>query len=560
VQKTSQSVPACHERSLVIEVRLHDVRYEAAGSWPPSPWRLFQALLAGAANGSALADSHAEALEWLQSLSPPTIAVPGAVRGETRLTAYVPNNNIDSLGYNLGKIGEIRAAKETVVWHIVSDSSLFYVWEIEDRLAMPRSVEGVLRIANKLYQLGRGTDMAWAHARTCNRSEAELLLLEFQGSVYRPTDFNNDGVALAVPMPGSLASLRSRFEAGLMRFERLGQKNAKVVKKNVPRAIFREQSYNADAELTCFDLRSKDGHADFDPWPLSRAAELVETIRDAASARMKRAIPQKAALIERYLIGRSSTDPAMRLRILPIPSVGMRYTDASIRRVLIVRPPNCPLVRGDVRWAFTGLDLNLDYETGEIVGSTRPQLLEAENDAMLRSYRTPKGLGCKRWHTITPAALPEKAMRRRINPAHLAENAEWKSAQERLDEEARAVNCVLASLRHAEVRTAIRGIRVQREPFIERGERAEAFAKGTRFEARRLWHVEIEFADPVTGPLAIGDGRFLGLGVMLAVDDPVKRDIHSVSAQSRDSSEPETEVYDDEDEDGEIDDDDDSEE
>jgi CRISPR-associated protein Csb2 len=42
----------------------------------------------------------------------------------------------------------------------------------------------------------------------------------------------------------------------------------------------------------------------------------------------------------------------------------------------------------------------------------------------------------------------------------------------------------------------------------------EAFAAGTRFDKHRLWHVEITFRTPVRGPLVIGDGRFLGLGVL----------------------------------------------
>ncbi|MGH9581369.1 MAG: type I-G CRISPR-associated protein Csb2 [Bryobacteraceae bacterium] len=57
-------------------------------------------------------------------------------------------------------------------------------------------------------------------------------------------------------------------------------------------------------------------------------------------------------------------------------------------------------------------------------------------------------------------------------------------------------------------------VRVQREPFELNGERAEAFAKGTRFSKHWLWHVEAEFADKISGPLIIGDGRFLGLGLM----------------------------------------------
>jgi CRISPR-associated protein Csb2 len=62
-------------------------------------------------------------------------------------------------------------------------------------------------------------------------------------------------------------------------------------------------------------------------------------------------------------------------------------------------------------------------------------------------------------------------------------------------------------------------IRVQREPFESRGGRAETFANGTRFSKNVLWHVEVAFAEALNGPLVIGDGRYLGLGLMAPVID-----------------------------------------
>jgi CRISPR-associated protein Csb2 len=64
------------------------------------------------------------------------------------------------------------------------------------------------------------------------------------------------------------------------------------------------------------------------------------------------------------------------------------------------------------------------------------------------------------------------------------------------------------------VRAAAKSVRVQREPFERAGSRVEPFAEGTRFDKRRLWHVEIAFDASVDGPLLLGDGRFLGLGLM----------------------------------------------
>jgi CRISPR-associated protein Csb2 len=65
----------------------------------------------------------------------------------------------------------------------------------------------------------------------------------------------------------------------------------------------------------------------------------------------------------------------------------------------------------------------------------------------------------------------------------------------------------------------VQAVRLQREPFEGRGRRAEAFAPGTRFAKERLWHVEVAFTEPVFGPVLLGDGRYLGLGLMRPVRD-----------------------------------------
>src|SRR5262249_28074230 len=110
--------------------------------------------------------------------------------------------------------------------------------------------------------------------------------------------------------------------------------------------------------------------------------------------------------------------------------------------------------------------------------------------------------------------LPMHSARRRIDPSRPSD----KGAAERLREEGRAVAAVRQALRHAQIGVQVDRVRVQREPFEARGSRAEAFAAGTRFAKERLWHVEIGLAKAYDGPIAIGDGRYLGLGVMAPVE------------------------------------------
>jgi hypothetical protein len=96
-------------------------------------------------------------------------------------------------------------------------------------------------------------------------------------------------------------------------------------------------------------------------------------------------------------------------------------------------------------------------------------------------------------------------------PPSIWDRGQWKQ------EQVRAAAAVFQALRHAEVRFRPEFIRIQREPFEANGDRAETFAEGTRFSKHRLWHVEVQFNEGFPGPVVIGDGRFLGLGIMAPV-------------------------------------------
>ncbi len=245
------------------------------------------------------------------------------------------------------------------------------------------------------------------------------------------------------------------------------------------------------------------------PWPPWRIVSLVERLRDGAAERLRQALPKRADDVERSLVGRKvdgadAGRPADRIRILPLPSIGHAHADRAIRRIAVDAPPGALLSAKDVNWAFSALD-PCDPETGEV---DRFVVTPSTDDRMFAHFTGPS----RRWSTVTPAALPEAAQRRRIDPKRRREEA--KGAKERGGEEQRAMSAVLTALRHADVAMRPVGVVVQREPFDAKGARAERFASPPRFPKERLWHVELTFAEPVSGPLVIGDGRFLGLGFM----------------------------------------------
>src|SRR4030081_64536 len=84
----------------LLTVRWLDDRYpgflarEGPPEWPPSPYRLFQALVAGVARRGALDSELGESLKWLQTLEPPIIITPRSRSGQV-ITRFVPNNDGD---------------------------------------------------------------------------------------------------------------------------------------------------------------------------------------------------------------------------------------------------------------------------------------------------------------------------------------------------------------------------------------------------------------------------------------------------------------------------------
>ena len=500
---------------LLVAIRFHDGRYHGMGDGPPSPARLFQALLAGAGLSGPLNSIETDALNWLEQRNPPIIAAPHLKKGSSYIN-YVPSNDLDAKDGDPRRIGEVRTRKLIRPFLFDASLPLLYAWMSDSSAETQRYASAICSLAERLYQFGRGVDMAWAWGEIITEEEFGDRLAAYPGQVFRPS-MGEHGRMLACPMAGSLQSLAARYTAGSNRFETVSQ--GKTIKQHFaqqPKPRFSEVAYDSPPVLYVYELHRSSDQTSFAVWSLTRASQLVVEVRDNAVARLQEAFqtdPEKLAEIERVLVGRKTDGTnngptSQRIKIIPLPSIGHHHADHGIRRVLVEIPADCPLRADDVHWAFSGINLG-DPDTDDAVNITI-----TDDVTMLTHYGVRDRSG-RLWRTVTPAALPESARRRRINPCRQPEEA--KSGAERAAEQSRAASAVLQALRHSHVRAMVETIRVQREPFQNNGNRAEDFANGTRFSKHRLWHVEISFKSPISGSLAIGDGRFLGLGVMAPV-------------------------------------------
>lgn len=485
---------------LLISVRLHEGWYNGSGD-TPSPARLFQALVAGAGLSGPLDDDSIGSLSWLERLPPPVIGSPAVTPGQP-VVNYVPNNDLDAKQGDHRRVGEIRTKKVSRPLLFDAEIPFLFAWTIDPKDA--KHAESVAELASKLYQFGRTVDMAWAWAEVLSTEQLEDRLRGYNGIVREPAHKTGD---VDCPTTGSLESLHQRYAAASQRFGRSQDNNGQTFRRR-PKPKWRRVSYDNTPLRVLLELRNTET-PDFAPWPIENASELVVRLRDNAAERLRKTLDDRIPEIEQVLIGRKANGgddgpTAARVRIVPLPSIGHPQADMQIRRVLVEVPGECPLRADDIAWAFSGLRVE-NPNTAEPCDVT-----QTTDDSMLKHF----GIGSRPsriWRTVTPAALPD-ATRRRIDPNQ--RHSEAKSGQERFAEELRAVASVRNALRHARVREQAISVKVQREPFDLRGTRVEEFAEGTRFNKHGLWHVTLEFESPISGPLVIGNGRFLGLGVL----------------------------------------------
>lgn len=512
-------------KSLLVAIRFHEGRYYGQADqfsngegWPPSPARLFQALVTAAARGATLSDEDRKSLIWLESLLPPKVVAPVAHRGQP-VKRFVPNNDLDSVGGDPGRIGEIRVGKQWRPCFFDADQPVIYVWDFESGI---REVDGVCAIAARLCQLGRGVDMAWVQqAQVLEREAAQTFLDSQPGALRVPTATGN----VPAPRIGTFESLTERYQRNRVRLKIEGSgSKARQLFSQPPRALFRQVGYNTPPRSLHFELRmnGKDGFA---ARSLVSVGSLLPVLRDGAAQRLREVLPEKSALIDKLIIGRGAgpAELGQRIRIVPLPSVGAEHTDPSIRRIMVEIPPNCPWRLKDLAWAFAGLEFgDLGADSGSV-----GMLLSTDDDRMAKRFIGP----ARNFQSITPLALPA-AQRRRIGVNGM------KAAKERCHEEQRAIIAIVQALRHSGVMARPNRIDVQREPFQRCGARAERFAAGTRFPKEALWHVAITFAEPVNGPLVLGDGRYLGLGLMHPIESMAGVEVFNIENGLADNAQP----------------------
>jgi CRISPR-associated protein Csb2 len=450
--------------------------------WPPSPLRVFQALLAGAHEGCRQrewSDAKAEAFRWLEQREPPEIITPG-VRRARGYTLFVPNNDSDKRFARHERL----TSKEARPHRMLGGQTIYYLWTIRgDEWPSAQSRIGVLcQEAHHLLALGWGIDAVMGDGRILTPDEA----LALTGERWHPwAGYRSPGESRRVPVRGTLDDLMRAHEAFLNRVR--GNLYHPPRKLRVFDAIcYRRVTILPPRPFTAFTLEPSAGQSRRPAFPQVDAAKLAAMLRHVACDAAKSDSHAFPGGSERYVAGHASdrNDRSPRFSYLPLPTVGHQHADGMIRRMLIAEPYG-----GDgtqVRWAAQRLRNHILVDDR---GQEKALLLDIETgDYVVGAY-----LGeARSWSSITPVILPG------------FDDGKQEKAERLL------LKAVQQAGLPAE---AVEEIVLRKAPFWPGSQYPRLYCRPAYLRDLPAWHVRIRLRESISGPLAIGAGRYCGLGL-----------------------------------------------
>lgn len=457
--------------------------------WPPSPLRLFQALIAGAAarwNERMRLTYAVPALEWLEKQPLPTIVATNGAASEVKCQFYVPDNTADQVvpAWSRGDVNKPVKRTEKIVrpTHLRGGEAVHYLFPLADGACPHFAV--LEAAARSVTHLGWGVDMVAGNASLL--TDAAQLVGERWFPANGPAENN-----LRVPQPGTLDDLIRKHDEFLNRLSGDGFKPVGPL-RDFRVVGYRRATDPAPRKWVAFAILKSDasGNASFDT--ARRCRDVAAWVRNATAQ-----VCQEWSDLARFVHGHDEQGNQSkgehaddRFMYLPLPTINFKLSRVeSTRRVLVAAPPRFADRIDWIRRRLPGQDL-VDLD-GEVQGLLN---ILPTSDWVLKQYTEASDT----WSTVTPVVMPghddgdaaeaERLLRRALVQAGLS------------DELART----------AELEWRAVGFRAGAD-----------LAKRYRIpESPNRWptvHVRVRFSHKITGPLAIGAGRYRGFG-LFAVD------------------------------------------
>jgi CRISPR-associated protein Csb2 len=459
--------------------------------FPPSPSRLFQALIAGShcgAYGVIHADKRDQALRWLESLEPPVIEAPARREAGRGITNYVPNNDNQIPLAHATNSGHVRTAKPLLAMAFPAGNQMLYRWRFEGVREAIENAAVICSMARLVTHLGQHQDTVYVRGEVAAAATASG-----QAGVRLPIE-KSDG-AWSSPKAGALDAYRQRYQVWLN-----GDSKddvpvpARWVDYRSPGTI------SFDAPMALFELWRPDGERLkwFDPRDLRQPAAMVRhAMIEWLDARPAFRDHYGAELTSRLIAGHDADRQrgvqfnGAHIACVPIPTMREDgVADGLIRRVLLIGFGCEEKVAAElfesVANGINGADLK---DRSAKVGYLKRASL---SDSVLRLFT---GKAYRVWRTATPIVLTGLMRRGRGAEALIARALKQAGVSENDIESIAAFGGpVVPKTVHA------LDYRIEKNSYLAQTPR---------------YHAEVIFKRPVVGPLVVGRGRHSGFGLMM---------------------------------------------
>ena len=439
------------------------------GEWPPSPARLFAALVAADGTRQRCRVTDGAELAWFERLPPPAIHADGRPCHQSLEPRYVVRHKGNAeKATHLEYIGRSGVVNRAGVRVAPRDPRIVYSWHVESPPA--EILEALRRRAARVGYLGASDSPVRVRVSTRISPATD------SSDTFTP-DRQGD-LVIDVPGPGRLQSLDRMYDEWCARGASVSRLQFPALRRGVP--------YRSPGSVEPVDRGEVVAWLRLGAAVSGRRLSTVTALfKEAVLSQHQRLCGEPPALLHGHGFSGSGYELA---RYLALPDVGHRWSRGRIHGLALWLPPVADsATRQRVRDATFAIrrltGRGVDVAVAPRDDEARP--LASHPDRWLARAR--------RWVTAFPA-IHER--RRRLD---LAEVARW--------------------CRHAGLSEPA-AFRAARTPLVT-GATDLAPVEVNRPGRPRLpySHIELRFAQAVPGPVVIGSGRQRGFGLCVPVDD-----------------------------------------
>ena len=499
--------------------------------WPPSPLRLFQALVAAAArrNAGELAAGARSALKWLEQKKAPVMIAPAGITG-LGYSISVPNNAMDIVARAWSKGNESSKGDANPATHrtmkfvrpvLLEGDTTHYIWRLPDLSEQVlEDVRLLSETATSVVALGWGLDLTIGRGALLSDREMDSL----PGERWLPAKAS-EGKGLRVPVEGTLEDILRRHRGFR---ERLGPSGF------VPPPLlsfyttvdYRRATDPPVRPLVAFSLLRPNANG-YRPFDSARGGLRVAGMTRSAVKTAAEQSEWPESKIASFVLGHGEPNGTcghvsvgpMRFAYLPLPSIEARNkrrpAAGSVRRIMISTfATGCEEEIGWAQRTISGQELR-DEQTRRPVALLS---LIPGHDNVVRCYLRSATV----WTTVTPVVLPgfddPRHYRRRMQRS--VGGGVQRELLERLDIRIdKLLRRAIVQAGFSETLATNADVEWRKAGFWPGTDMADHYGAPDHLKRFPRYHVRIQWrnerSNPVKigGPVCLGGGRFYGLGL-----------------------------------------------